>query len=255
MPLFRFLRATVGAVAATLLAATTVFLAVPSGAAPDPLPITLMPSGLAVVQVGTWSVDGLLSTPCDSAPTVADFDIAIGGVPAPTVAVTVVDADSFTLTVPAGLLPTSLSGVPLTVDLTCPVATTPTEFHGDSVYAEIQITKKVTGDAPVDAVFTVTVTCVGMFDSMTGSDAGATGNGVDPAVDGLAPVTFTLAADQSESVFVHPPIDTCTIVETDARGAMSTAYAPGSTIAIDLPVRTPVTITNTFPVTPPKFTG
>jgi LPXTG-motif cell wall-anchored protein len=103
----------------------------------------------------------------------------------------------------------------------------------------IELTKHVDGEGiPTDAEFVFSLTCT------------------DGAGDALAgfPQDVRLAADESVTVDGIPVGSSCALDETDAAGADSVRYQPGSTIQVteDSPEVIEVVATNTFvlPITP-----
>jgi LPXTG-motif cell wall-anchored protein len=103
----------------------------------------------------------------------------------------------------------------------------------------IELTKHVEGEGiPTDAEFVFSLTCT------------------DGAGDALAgfPQDVRLAADESVTVDGIPVGSSCALDETDAAGADSVRYQPGSTIQVteDSPEVIEVVATNTFvlPITP-----
>lgn len=248
----RSLRAGVGAFLATVLVAATVVLAGPSSAQLPP-GLSFQPTGNEQVQVGTGSLMGAIDVPCDAVPAASAFTATINGVPAPTVAVTVVDQSTFTVTVPGGLFaPLAATDSEILMSLTCQLGGNPYTQTGTIVFGEIDVTKAVVGDAPAGAAYTVSTTCT------PSRLENSVQSGVTPQL--LAdPVTktFSITAGATVPVFTFRA-HSCVFTETDAKGATTSVITPG-TVDTTNPIAYPVLITNTFPEAvvpdPPKFTG
>lgn len=239
----RTVRAGVGAFLTTVLAAATLALAAPSGA--QPAAITFSPSG-AAMQVGSLVVVGTLATPCDTTPAASAVTFEFGGAPTTAVTATIVSASQFTLTVPSTLKTVPGASEDLTVTVTCPVATAPVQSTGVLEWAQIDITKTVTGDGPTGARYTIDGACLfDQADSMTSTT-------LSPAV--LVPTTFSvqLAAGEKASLMFTDSA-ACAFTEPDPLGA-ATTIDPGE-VVLDLPTLFLVDVTNTYPTATPKFTG
>ena len=246
----RSLLTMLGAVLVAITTASILAIASPAGSQIAPS-LALAPTSGAEVQTGTASVTATLSQPCDAVPDPTAVTATVGGSPLPTSAITVVDAGTFVLTIPEGLVPLEVNAQAPVVaaSITCPVAAAPVTLEGGIDMAEIVVTKSVTGTGPTDAIFGIAATCLG---EVQDSNVPA----VDHPLRASAlsdPVTMTMAliAGGSASVFTFSS-QICVFSEPDPMGA-SVVIAP-DTVETVTPSGFRVLISNTFG-SEPRFTG
>lgn len=243
------LRAALGASLTAVVAAASLVLSTPSGAllAPE---ISFAPVG-APLQVGSMSVLATLSTACDAVPEASAITFAYDGSPTTMVSASVVSASQFTFVIPSGLRTVTGALDRLEVSITCPVATAPVQYSGIVEWAQIDITKVVVGEGPIDGRFTINGAC-----GFDGTDSGPT-----PTVSTMTspaqstPIEFTvrLTAGEKTSLFLSEGA-ICEFAESDGLGATSTSISP-TELVVDEPTLYAVTVTNTFPTATPRFTG
>ena len=244
----RPLRRTLATLFAMALATIGLVLAVPASAtSPASAPtITPLADG-PLVQANGFAVTGSLGgTSCDAAIDSAAVVYTLNGTPTTAIDRGTTTANSFDFLIPAGLRSTPGVEDILGMSLTCNVASTPTTFTGQLVWAEFAVTKVVTGDAPAGAKFTVTASCT--WTEVLSVSPGS----VSPAA--AQEFTFNLAAGESGSVMAFTDA-TCTFAETDAGGATSSEILPAGPQTVLASHLYPVTVTNTFPAATPKYTG
>ncbi|MBU3700652.1 MAG: hypothetical protein FGM58_01215 [Acidimicrobiia bacterium] len=247
----RSIRTATGVAIISMLAAVTVVFAAPGSAQVTPA-LNLTPTGETMLQSGTASIVGTLTVACDSLPTAADVDVMIGGAPAPSVAVTILTPSTFTLSVPAGLTPTSETmGPVMEVTITCPIDTVSTPVSDTISYGEIHVMKDVVGNGPAAGQFPMQAVCTPM--------ALTDGAMFVPAADGpaAAPGTFefTLTDGSGHSIFTFSPY-TCVVSETDSLGAAEVAVIPDTVSTTEAKLYF-VEVVNAYPTAPsaPRFTG
>ena len=240
----RSLRAAVGALLTIVLATAGLALAAPSGA--QPAAITFSPVGPAL-QVGSLAIIGTLTTPCDTAPEPSAVTFQFGGVATSAVTAAIVSASQFTLTVPSTLKTVPGTADTLAVTVVCPVAAAPVTSTAVLDWAQIDITKTVTGDGPVGARYTIAGTCLfDAVDSMTSMS-------LSPSV--LVPTEFSVEVRAGETASVlFADSAACTFSEPDPLGAATTSIDP-DVVVLDLPTLFLVDVTNAFPTATPRFTG
>ena len=241
------LRVRLGAMAAIAIAATTFVVASPASSQVITPVISLQPTGDAWVQTGSGSLDATLDTACDSVPTADDVTLMLNGETVAPESVTIIDESHFTIVIPAGHAPTvANAGSQVEVSITCDINAAPQTQTGFSAYAEIAVTKAVTGDAPAGAMYTIAAAC-------TPSAAPTVANSMRPT--DLPPdedVQFEIAAGSTVSIFTFRAY-ACTLSETVTNGALTTTIEPG-TVTTEEPIMYTALVTNTFGTTP-KFTG
>lgn len=246
----RSIRAACGVALISVLGAVSVAFAIPGNAQVSPA-LDLAPTGETMLQSGSASIVGTLSVACDSLPTAADVDVMIGGVPAPSVAVTILTPSTFTLDVPAGLTPTMPTmGPVLAVAITCPIETTSTEVTDTISYGEIHVMKDVVGNGPTDGEFAVQAVCT--------PSALTDGIMVVPAIEAAAALPgtfeFTLTDGSGHSIFTFSPY-TCVVSETDSLGAAEVFVVPDTVTTSDAMLYF-VEVVNAYPsAAAPRFTG
>lgn len=233
----------------SMLAAASVVLAPPGNAQVAP-ELRLRPTGEDHLQSGAASIVGSLTVACDALPTAADVDVSIGGAPAPSVVVTILDASTLTLTVPAGLTPTSATmGPVMEVTLTCPIETVSTELTDDISYGEIHVMKDVVGVGPAEGEFAMRADCTPaeVLDGVMYAPAD-----IRPALVAET-VDFMLADGAGHSIFTFEPY-TCVVSETDSLGAVEVVVLPDTVTTVE-PQLYFVEVVNAYPSSTPRFTG
>lgn len=236
--MIRSVRAAVGTLFAVALLAGGLTIASPAGGLATNINVT--PSTPDLIQANGFNATATLSGSCDATITESEVTFTFGGSPITDIEVSNLADGGFDFTIPPGLTKAGVA-TPLVVTVNCLVSTVPTTFTSiDIVWAEIGITKVVTGEAPADAVYSIEVVC--------GSPSPAS---ISPAA--IDQFTFELANGETGYLLFFTA-DTCTITETESQGATTSTVDPGS-VTINGSFLFPVTVTNTFPEAQPKFTG
>ena len=238
---------------ALLIGASALAITTPAGSQVTGPILTLSPTGGASVQTGNASLTGTLDTPCDALPTADAVTVEIGGVAVTPELVSILSTSSFIVVLPAGMTPTSVvqMGSTVEVSIECPFTTSLQTISDGISFAEISVSKAVTGSAPAGATYTIDAMCT---PEMTN---GAAETWMSPAiVADPTPVQFALAAGGANSIFTFAPYS-CVFSESDAMGALSTSIVPGTVETAD-PIMYRAVVTNAFAEptpTRPAFTG
>lgn len=241
------LRAGVGALAAAVIAAATLVLAAPAGAAPAVYDLYFNPA-TSTIQAGGLAVIATIDTPCDTAPTASDVTFSFNGTPVADITATILSNQTFSFTVPQGLR-TVPGDAGLTdqleVTIQCTIGTDPGIASNQLSWGQIDITKVVVGDAPAGAEFVIDAVCTADPVAAVGSIAPAT---LPEPVE----LSFSMVGGETSSIFLMFA-GMCEIAETQNAGAVSSVVSM-TTVVADMPTLIPVTVTNTFEVKP-AFTG
>ncbi len=192
------------ALAAAVVAAGSLAFLSPAGAGSG-FSITVSPSGNPHQVVFDFDIPG---DEC-----VSDTVVTIPDVP--DAVVDLADANSGTVTLPVGT-----PGNFYDLEIECSNGRTTITGTGGFAFASVNVDKVVTGDAPADAQFAVSVACESTTGGARQSFDGST-EGVPTAL--LVDLTFG-ASGGSEYLVSYEP-GNCTVSETDDGGAVTSSIA------------------------------
>lgn len=247
--MLRSARATVGALLAGALVASLVAFAAPSGATTPSAPGALTPTfDEGVFQEGILESEISVSGSCDSNIVASDVTVLKDGLPTNDVAVVGLDVDAaFGLLIGPGAASTAPTPNVISISLTCQVSGSPATFTGVIGWAQIDVTKTVTGEGPADGEFEITAVCTRVALDSIGPVA------VSPSAIDTTTLVMPLKAGETGSIFAVTN-GSCDFSETNALGATQSVI-DNPTITISSSITQKVSVTNTFPEATPKFTG
>lgn len=192
------------ALAAAVVAAASLTFLGPAGAGAG-FAITVSPSGNSHQVVFDFDIPG---DEC-----VSDTVVTVPGVP--DAIVDLADANSGTVTLPVGT-----PGNFYDLEIECSNGRTTITGTGGFAFASVNVDKVVTGDAPADAQFAISVACE--------NNAGSARQSFDGSSEGLAAALqadLTYGASGGSEYLVSYNPATCTVSETDDGGAVTSSIA------------------------------